>query len=69
MVVVICRIGRKTPLDRSSESKHFYSNYFDEVNKFKEDNHRYFYPSENPDDYRFDVGNEYKLVSITHLVS
>ena len=26
------------------ESDHFYSNHFDEVNKFIEDNHRYFYP-------------------------
>ena len=27
-----------------------------------EDNHRYFYPPEDPDDYRFDVGNEHELV-------
>ena len=40
------------------ESKHFDSNHFNEVNKFIEDNHRYFYPPEDPDDYRFDVGNE-----------
>ena len=33
-----------------------------EVNKFIEDNHRYFYPPEYPDDYRFDVGNERELV-------
>ena len=33
-----------------------------EVNKFIEDNHRYFYPLKNPDDYRFDVGNEHELV-------
>ena len=39
------------------ESDHFDSNHFDEVNKFMEDNHRYFYPPEDPDDYRFDVGN------------
>ena len=44
------------------ESKHFDSNHFNEVNKFIEDNHRYFYPPEDPDDYRFDVGNEYELV-------
>ena len=30
--------------------------------KFIEDNHRYFYPPEDPDDYRFDVGNEHELV-------
>ena len=44
------------------ESKHFNSNHFNEVNKFTEDNHRYFYPHEDPDDYRFDVGNEHELV-------
>ena len=44
------------------ESIHFDSNHFDEVNKFVEDNHRYFYPPEDPDDYRFDVGNEHELV-------
>ena len=44
------------------ESKHFDSNHFNEVNKFIEDNHRYFYPPEDPDDYRFDVGNEHELV-------
>ena len=27
-----------------------------------EDNHKYFYPLEGPDDYRFDVGNEHELV-------
>ena len=44
------------------ESEHFDSNHFHEVNKFMEDNHRYFYPPEDPDDYRFDVGNEHDLV-------
>ena len=44
------------------ESKHFDSNHFNEVNKFKEDNHRYFHPPEDPDDYRFDVENENELV-------
>ena len=44
------------------ESKHFDSNHFDEVNKFIEDNHWYFYPPEDPDDYRFDVGNEHELM-------
>ena len=33
------------------ESNHFDSKHFDEVNKFIEDNHRYFYPPEDPDDY------------------
>ena len=40
------------------DCKHFDSNHFNEVNKFIEANHRYFYPPEDPDDYRFDVGNE-----------
>ena len=29
------------------------------INKFVEDNHRYFYP---PEDYKFDVGNEHELM-------
>ena len=45
------------------ESDHFDSNHFDEVNKFIEDNHRYFYPPEDPDHYRFDVANEHELVA------
>ena len=45
-----------------TESDHFDSNHFDEVNKFIENNHRYFYPPEDPDDYCFDVGNEHELV-------
>ena len=45
----------------SIESKHFDLNHFNEVNKFIEDNHRYVYPSQDPDDYRFDMGNEHKL--------
>ena len=44
------------------ESDHFDSNHFHEVNKFVEDNHQYFYSAEDPDDYRFDVGNEHELV-------
>ena len=43
------------------ENAHFDSHHFHEVSKFVEDNHRYFYPPEDPDDYRFDVGNEHKL--------
>ena len=45
------------------ESDHFDSNHFNEVNKFIEDNYQYFYPPEDPDDYRFDVGNEHELVA------
>ena len=44
------------------ESKHLDSNHFNEVDKFIADNHKYFYPPEDPDDCRFDVGNEHKLV-------
>ena len=45
------------------ESDHFDSNHFNEVNKFIEDNYQYFYPPEDSDDYRFDVGNEHELVA------
>ena len=45
------------------KSDHFNSNHFHEVNKFIEDNHRYFYPPEDPDDYRFDVGKKHELVA------
>ena len=44
------------------ESEHVDSNHFDEVKKFIEDNHGYFYPPEDPDEYRFDFGNEHELV-------
>ena len=44
------------------ETDHFDSNNFHEVNKFIDDNYRYFYPPEDPDGYRFDVGNEHDLV-------
>ena len=44
------------------ESDRFDSNHFHEFNKFIEDNHRYFYYPEDPDHYRFDVGNEHELV-------
>ena len=45
------------------ESVHFDSNHFNEVNKFIEDNYQYFYLPEDPDDYRFDMGNEHELVA------
>ena len=44
------------------ENEHFDSNHFNEINQFIEDNHKYFYSPEDPDDYRFDVGNEHELV-------
>ena len=46
----------------SIESKHFDSNHFNEVSEFIEDNHRYFYPPEDPDDHRPHMGNEHELV-------
>ena len=49
--------------DISASSDHFDSNQFHEVNKFIEDNHGYFCPPEDTDDYRFDVGNEHELVA------
>ena len=45
------------------ERDHFDLNHFHEVNKFIEDNYRYFYPPDDPDDYRFDIGNEHELVA------
>ena len=44
------------------ESEPFDSNHFSKVNQFIGDNHRYFYPPEDPDDCRLDVGNEHELV-------
>ena len=44
------------------ESEHFDLNYFNDVSQFIEDNHRYVYPPEDPDDYRFDVGNKNEFV-------
>ena len=45
------------------ESDHIDSNHFHEVNKFIENNHWYFYPPEDPDDYKYDVGNQHELVA------
>ena len=44
------------------ESDHFDSNHFSEVHQFIEDNHWYFFPPEDPGDYRLDVSNEHKLM-------
>ena len=52
--------GRKLAFENNISIKH---NHFNEVNKFIEDNYQYFYPPEDPDDYRFDVGNEHELVA------
>ena len=64
---------RQTPIKRDSlpnQSKDtsalraniLIRNHFDEVSKFIEDNHRYFYPPEDPDDYSIDVRNDHDLV-------
>ena len=37
------------------QSNNFDSSHFDEVNQFIEDNYGYFYPPEDPDDYRSDM--------------
>ena len=45
------------------QSNNFDSNHFDEVNQFIEDNYEYFYPPEDPDDYRSDMGDDHDLVA------
>ena len=44
-------------------SNNFDSNHFDEVNQFIEDNYEYFYPPEDPDDYRSDMDDDHDLVA------
>ena len=46
----------------SIQSNKFDSNHFDEVNQFIEDNYEYFYPPEDPDDYRSDMDDDHDLV-------
>ena len=41
----------------------FYSNHFDGVNQFIEDNYEYFSPPEDPDDYRSDMDDGHDLVA------
>ena len=45
------------------QSNNFDSNHFDEVNQFIEDNYEYFYPPEDPDDYRSDMDDDHNLVA------
>ena len=45
------------------QSNNFDSNHFDEVNQFIEDIYGYFYPPEDPDDYRSDVDDDHDLVA------
>ena len=44
-------------------SNNFDSNHFDEVNQFLEDNYEYFYPPEDPDDYRSDMDDDQDLMA------
>ena len=39
------------------------SKHFDEVNQFIEDNYEYFYPPEDPDDYRLDMDDDHDLAA------
>ena len=39
------------------------SKHFDEVNQSIEDNHEYFYPPEDPDDYETDTDDDLTLVA------
>ena len=45
------------------QSNNFDPNHFDEVNQFIEDNYEYFYPPEDPDDYRSDMDDDHDLVA------
>ena len=45
------------------QSNNFDSNHFDEVNQFVEDNCKYFYPPEDPVDYRSDMDDDHDLVA------
>ena len=45
------------------QSDNFDSNHFNEVNQFIEDNYEYFYPFEDPDDYRSDMDDDHDLVA------
>ena len=49
--------------DFGIQSDNFDSKHFDEVNQFIEDNYVYFYPPEEPDDYRADMDDDYYLVA------
>ena len=44
------------------QSDNFDWKHFDEVNQFIEDNYVYFYPPEDPDDYRADTDDDHDLV-------
>ena len=52
----------KASKDTSVFRDNFDSKHFDEVNQFIEDNYEYFYPPEDPDDYRSDMDDDHDLV-------
>ena len=45
------------------QSNNFDLNHFDEVNQFIEDTYEYFYPPEDPNDYRSDIDDDHDLVA------
>ena len=45
------------------QSDNFDSKHFNEVNQFTEDDYKYFYPPEDPDDYRTDMDDDHDLVA------
>ena len=45
------------------QSDNFDSNHFDEVNQLIDDNYEYFYPPEDPDDYKSDMDDDHDLVA------
>ena len=45
------------------QSDNFDSNHSDEVIQLIEDNYEYFYPPEDPDDYRSDMNDDHDLVA------
>ena len=47
------------------QSGNFYLNHSDEVKQFLEDNYEYFYPPEDPDDYRLDMDDDQDFVADT----
>ena len=47
----------------ASGSDNFDLNHFDEVNQFIEHNYEYFYPPEDPDDYRPGMDDDHDLLA------
>ena len=50
-------------LSKGIQSDNFDSNHFDEVNQFVKDSYEYFYPPEDPNDYRSDIDDDHDLVA------